>query len=170
MLTNQRILKELSQEEGVRYDAYYCTAGHLTIGIGHNLEAEPVDKLIGRKLTSHSRIDQHELEIIFNHDIKKMEADLDKHLSWWRDLPPFAQYVMLSLCFNMGIGGQVSKFPPKFNGLRGFQNTLARIKAQDWRGAVAGLQSSKWYKQVGNRGPKICNILLTGKFPDGGVS
>lgn len=167
MLTNTRILEELSDEEGVKYKVYLCTANHNTVGIGHNLDAEPVDNIIGRHLPNNGTITQHELELIFEHDISKMKADLDAKLPWWKDLPVFAQYVILSLTFNMGIGGQIQKKPVKYNGLRGFVNTLAKFQSHDWEAAAAGLEKSKWFKQVGRRGKKLTNILRSGKFPDG---
>lgn len=167
MISSERILKELADEEGVEYKVYLCTAGHRTIGIGHNLDAEPIDKLIGRKLNKNGTITQDELELIVDHDVEKVKNQLDQYLPWWRDLPDFAQYVLISLTFNMGIGTKVSNNPVKYNGLRGFVNTLNRFQVQDWEGAALGLERSKWYSQVKRRGRKITTILRTGKFPDG---
>ncbi len=167
MVSNERVLKELALEEGIRYTTYRCTAGYLTIGIGHNLDAEPIDHLIGRKLSLNPRLTKSELILVFNHDVEKVKRQLDQHLPWWRGCPSFAQYVLISLCFNMGIGGLVRRNPPKYNGLRGFVNTLKRFEAHDWNGAARGLENAKWYRQVGNRGPKICNILRYQRFPDG---
>ena len=99
-----------------------------------------------------------------------MEHLLDEYLSWWRDLPDFAQYVILSLCFDMGVGGKISTNPLRYNGLRGFPNTLKCFMNKDWEGAASGLESSKWYTQVGRRGKKLCTILRTGEFPDGETS
>ena len=164
---NNRVLKELSDEEGVKTTVYTCTAGHLTIGIGHNLDTCPVDNIIGRHLRMGDSITHDELVKIFNYDVAHMEDLLDKYLSWWRDLPTFSRYVILSLCFNMGIGGLVSTNPIKYNGLRGFPTTLRKLQASDWNGAASGLEDSKWYTQVGIRGKKLCTILRTQKFPDG---
>lgn len=167
MISNERILKELSNEEGVEYKVYDDTRGFKTVGIGHNLDAESVDHIIGRHIGRGDTITQAELKLIFDHDVEKMKNSLDEKLSWWRDLPDFAQYVILSLCFNMGIGGKISDNPVKYNGLRGFTNTLANFQAHKWEDVAKGLEGSKWYKQVKSRGVKLTKILRTGKFPDG---
>ena len=70
----------------------------------------------------------------------------------------------------MGIGGKISTNPIRYNGLRGFPNTLACFQKGDWAGAAVGLESSRWYNQVGTRGKKLCTILRTGQFPDGQTS
>jgi lysozyme len=167
MVSVERLVKELSQEEGVEHTIYKCTAGHKTIGIGHNLDAENIDKIIGRKLADNPKLSDAEIKLVFQHDLNKVTNDLDSKLPWWRNLPVPAAYVVLSLTFNMGIGGQISKNPIKYNGLRGFVNTLKEFEEHDFKAAAAGLRASKWFKQVGRRGVKITTILETGKFPDG---
>ena len=37
-----KLKKQLEQEEGRKLKKYKCTAGHWTIGIGHNLDAKPM--------------------------------------------------------------------------------------------------------------------------------
>lgn len=167
MVSFDRIMKEISQEEGVKNTVYKCTAGFRTIAVGHNLDAESIDSIIGRKLSSNPKLSDNEIKIVFEHDLNKVIGQLDRTMKWWKDLPIFAQYCLISLCFNMGIGGMIKRNPLKYNGLLGFTNTLKAFAEERWNDAAEGLESSKWYKQVGLRGPKIVKILKTGKFPDG---
>lgn len=162
----ERIYKELSQEEGVRYKIYKCTAGHDTIGIGHNLDASSIDSIIGRRLDLNPVLSEDEVKKVFKSDLDVVSKQLDQNLPWWSSLPVFAQYALISLCFNMGIGKKISSNPLKYNGLLGFRNTLKAFEERRWADAASGLKASTWYKQVGNRGPKIVSIVAAGVFPD----
>ena len=43
-----------------------------------------------------------------------------------------------------------------------FRNTNKAIVRGDWEAAANGLQNSLWFKQVGNRGPKIVEMIRNG--------
>jgi lysozyme len=161
MIDKHIVFRELAKEEGIRYSIYKCTAGHDTIGIGHNLDVENVDDIIGRKITKTIKLTSSEVEKIFFHDLDQVINDLNKNISWWSSLPDFAQYVLISLCFNLGIGGKISNNPIRYNGLLGFQNTLTAFKNQQWESVATNLEKSKWCSQVGNRCKKLTNILRT---------
>ena len=119
---------------------YKDSLGIETIGIGHNLRDKPIsDKVI---------------DLLFEEDLKEVEVLLDKNLPWWAEQDEVRQAALIDLCFNMGIGS-----------LMGFRNTLAAWKAGDYSGASVGLQNSKWYTQVGNRGPRIVKMVETGEWP-----
>lgn len=163
----ERIYKELSQEEGMIMTKYKCSAGHFSTGVGHNLDAEGIDDIIGRKFDDKPMLTGDEIKLVFQHDLNKVIAQLDDVLPWWKDQPVFAQYVLISLCFNMGIGKKIASDPDKYNGLQSFQHALKSFSKQHWKNAAYGLRRSKWFKQVGVRGPKLVKIISTGLFPDG---
>lgn len=146
-----KISEELTEEEGLRLHPYKCTANHWTVGIGHNMDAEPLTDILGRHFDEHSVLEPHEVNIILDHDLQKVYRGIDKNLPWVDDLPDYQQYVMISLIFNMGMGGVLK-----------FKNTLAAWKSGNIAGVISGLRGSKWYKQVGKRGPKLIGILKTG--------
>jgi lysozyme len=166
-LSFERIYKELSQEEGVIMTKYKCSAGHWTVGVGHNLDAEGIDDIIGRVFNDKPMLTGDELKKVFQHDLNKVTADLDRELPWWRDQPVFSQYVLISLVFNMGIGKKIKSNPDTYTGFLGFRNTIKSFTNQSWKGVAYGLTRSRWYKQVGNRGKKLVGIIATGTFPDG---
>src|SRR6476659_583197 len=78
---------ELRRDEGVRRKPYVDTTGHLTVGVGRNLDA------IG--------LDDAEIALLLEHDIARAEADLDLRWPWWRDLDPVRQRVMCNMAFNL---------------------------------------------------------------------
>lgn len=159
-LSFDRIYKEISNEEGIRLKVYLDTVKIPTVGIGHNILAHSTMPIIGRVVSKVGEvISDDECRTLFKADLTSVFNDLDNHIDWWRTVDVPRQYVLISLCFNLGI-----------NGLLGFKNTLAHYKAHEWDSVVSGLQSSKWYKQVGVRGVKLCKIISTGHFPDGKLS
>jgi len=140
--------KELTDEEGLKYRPYKCTAGHWTIGIGHNIDAMPIDDIIGRKYSLSITLTKKEVDDIFLHDLNNVLNDLADHIPWFDELPGYQQYVMISLVFNLGIGGLLK-----------FKNTLKSWSKGNIDGVIYGLRNSKWYRQVGRRSPKLIGIL-----------
>jgi lysozyme len=111
--------------------------GNPSVGIGRNLA--------GRGLTAAER--KH----LCMNDIAAFAEDLDRNIPWWRQLSPVRQEQMLNLVFNMGWGG-----------LSGFKRFLAAMEAGQWRQAVAELQDSRWWGQVGRRATMVAEKILSG--------
>jgi lysozyme len=121
---------ELTLDEGVKSRPYTDTVGNVTIGRGRNLSA------VGLSLD--------EIEYLWANDVARACVDLDAHLAWWRTLPAQQQRVMINLAFNMGIDGLLS-----------FEHFLDAMQRQDWIVAAGELQDSKWWGEVGFRGPRM---------------
>ena len=163
-----KLAAEIARDEGDKLKVYRCTAGKLSIGKGRNLDdvgisAEETRVLGITKASAIARgITQAQSDYLFGNDIRRSEADLDRKLPWWRQLDDVRQRVMLNMCFNMGIG-RVASPGKKALGLLSFVNTLAKIKAGDWKGAAAGMAASLWHDQVGARAVRLEKMMETGK-------
>lgn len=127
---------ELIEDEGKRLKPYKDTRGNISIGIGRNLTG------VG--------ISEKECQDMFVDDCINCISALDTHIPWWRSSPPNVQRVLINLTFNMGW--------PKFMLFTGF---LGFVKAGDYLTAANDLQSTAWWPQVGGRGPRMVNRLLT---------
>lgn len=125
---------DLFRDEGLRLKPYKDTVGKLTIGVGRNLDDVGISR-------------EEALQMLQN-DIKRTEADLDKHLSWWRSKPEPIQRVLTNMAFNMGIGGLLK-----------FKNTLKAFEQNRWKDAAAGMLNSKWATQVGDRSKRLAKIV-----------
>lgn len=148
---------ELTRDEGKRLKAYRDTKGKWSIGIGHNLTdcgTEPLPRGLLDVLAN--GINEAENDLLFDHDINRAEADLDRCLPWWRSLDPVRQRVMLNMCFNMGIGD-------KNHGLLSFVNTLGMIQRKEYSRAGAAMLNSKWAKEVGMRADRLADMMTTGR-------
>lgn len=126
----------LTRHEGRRQIAYKDSVGIWTVGVGHNLQTPISDDAI---------------DVILADDLRNVEAALDSYLPWWRSEGWPRQLALVDLCFNLGI-----------NGLLQFRNTLAAWEKHDYEGAARGLMDSKWYGQVGKRGPAVVQMVRGG--------
>lgn len=146
----EKLKTELTLEEGERLVAYLDTKGILTVGVGHNCVAKPVEGVtqVGDRITPEKE------KALFLADCDDAIAQLDKRLPWWSTLDDVRQNVLLDMCFNMGI-----------NTLSSFVNTLHAIETGDYSVAVVGMRSSKWATQVGSRAVRLEKMMLTGEWP-----
>lgn len=129
----------LLEEEGFREFPYRCTSGKLTIGIGRNLE----DRGISR----------NEAMYLLTEDIEYIKSKLKEKLSFFADLNPIRQIVLMDMAFNLGI-----------NGLLAFKNTLNLISDGKYTQAAEHMLDSKWATQVGRRAIRLSNMMKDGVY------
>ena len=128
------IEQDLIRDEGWRDKPYQDTTGHLTIGVGHNLDASGLcDDAILAQL---------------RFDLRRCEGELDRSLPWWRDHPPAVQRVFLNLWFNLG--AKFLKWPL----------TLGHLQLKQYRNAARDIRTNSIYvKQVGRRAERLALLL-----------
>lgn len=152
-------IQRLVLNEEMRFKPYRCPAGKLTIGIGRNLEDNPLTKeekaYIGHNVKEGINADQ--AFYLCRNDLKKVRADLDRELPWWRELNKDRQFVMIDLCFNMGIGN-------KSKGLLSFKQTLPLIAQGNYIKATENILKSKYAKDTGNRAKRNAYCLKYGTY------
>jgi len=142
LMDNDEIfLDELVRDEGEVLHAYADSLGYLTIGVGRL-----IDKRRGGGIT------KEESRYLLSNDVDKVVEQLDRDLSWWRGLDAVRQRVIANMAFNLGVGGLLK-----------FKNTLAYIKAGDYKKAAAGMLSSLWAKQVGVRAKRLAYMMEFGR-------
>lgn len=139
-MDDKGFLEQLTRHEGFRSSAYQDSKGYWTIGIG---------RLIDKKLKG--GITLEEAQVLLQNDLDRCAADLNAKLPWWKNLTENRRYVLLNMCFNLGIAR-----------LLGFKNTLAMIKAGDYDGAAKGMLNSLWAKQVGKRANELSEQMRIG--------
>ena len=145
----ERLEAQIKASEGLRLEAYYCSAGALTIGYGHNCDASPVEGVV----KTGDRITLEQAEALFSKDLASAVWRVREELPWVLDLDPTRQAVLYDMAFNLGIGGLLS-----------FQNTLKLIKSGNYAEASRNMLVSKWAKQVGFRAVKLSRQMKTGEW------
>lgn len=143
----QIIKTNLISEEGECLLPYRCSAGKLTIGIGHNLQAKQTDDIIGRPISKDGRITYSESDMIFRYDLKQVLEQLTI-LPYWSSLSPAQQYVLVSMNFNLG-----------FAGLLKFKQMLKGFSTNNKEQIIREMRDSKWSKDVRSRALKLINII-----------
>ena len=145
----------LIREEGIELFPYQDSKKIWTIGVGHNIEADPM-MAHGLELLKVRGITKEEAYRLLDKDIQDHTALLVGALPWVGDLDWNRKSVLIDLCFNMGLGNE-------HHGLLSFKNTLAHMAAGSWMAAAEHLKVSQWYKDVGpNRADMLIKILATG--------
>ena len=133
---NPYITDILVRDEGVRLKPYKDTVGKLTVGVGRNLDD------VG--------ISYAEAMQMLMDDIAHVENQAQS-FPWYAGLTPARQAVILSMIFNMGLAS-----------FSLFKNTIAAIAAGNYEAAAAGMEGSKWSRQVGQRAARLAQIMRTG--------
>lgn len=130
----------IKDHEGLRSKPYLCTAGRTSIGFGRNLDD------LG--------IRPDEAEYMLANDIHECRVDLIRAYSWFLQLDEVRQAALIDLRFNLGQAG-----------LAKFVRFLAAMTKGDYEKAGAELVASRWYSQVGRRGPRVVKMVKTGEWP-----
>lgn len=137
----KKLEDQLALDEGKRFSPYKDTVGHLTVGIGHNLDASPLPH-------QEYPMTEAEVDALFQQDVARAVAALDVHLPWWKSLPDAPARALIDLAFSMGIGELMS-----------FNTFLRFMEEGQYKNAATDLQGTLWYKQVGTRGPRVVALL-----------
>ncbi len=146
MIDREALRAQLIDHEGLRLSAYQDSLGYWTIGVGRLIDAR-----MGGGLT------RDEAMLLLDHDVDACVADLAAAFPWFEGLDAIRQHAVVDLRFNLG--------PQKF---RGFRKFLAAMARADYDAAADCLVFSKWYTQVGRRGPRIVGMVRAGQEPTDG--
>ena len=137
---------EIANDEGVVYETYHCSLGHLTGGIGHLItewDEEYYDKPVG------TRVPHEQVNDWFSRDIAITLNDCKDIFSDFDDLPSEAQLVIANMCFQLG-RPRLSKF----------KNFIAAVNDRDWMKAAEEMEDSRWHKQTTARAERLIARII----------
>lgn len=141
-----RMEEDLIRDEGIRLRPYKCSAGHLTIGVGHRITANDraasADSLsleaVGMLLTRDIATALGTANTVFGRD--RFEGMTDAR-----------QRAIVNMIFNLGA-----------EGFAGFRRMITAIKEHRWKDAARECLDSKYAVQVGKRARRVAEALETG--------
>lgn len=122
--------------------AYQDHLGFWTIGIGRL-----IDKQKG------GGISEKEAEFLLDNDIEKCIIECTNKIPFFTRLDKVRQDVLVSMCFQMGIGGLLK-----------FKATLEAIEKGDYSTAKERMLNSLWAKQTPNRAKELAEMIETGSY------
>lgn len=118
------IRHQLEDAEGRETHPYKCSTGHLTIGVGRNLET------VGLK--------PHEIDYLFANDVNEAILDLESIFGpIFANISPNRRLALIDMRFNLGYGG-----------FRQFKKMVHAIREGDWNEAAKQAVDSVWATQV----------------------
>lgn len=133
------IKEMLIKDEGWRNKPYRCPAGKLTIGVGHNLDANGLSDDV--------------IEDILDEDIDKAEKfALEVFGSDFHEFKVGRKMAIVSMIFQIGTGG-----------FRKFHRTIKAMKEKRWADAADSAMRSLWARQTPARARRVTEMLRTGK-------
>lgn len=145
------VSKRLIEHEGLKLSPYVCPAGKLTIGVGRNLEDNPLNEKEIRALGDYMHgITKNGAMLLLRNDVEKCLKDLRK-FEFWSKLDIERQYALLDMCFQLG-----------FNGLCKFKNMLYFMKLKDYKIASFHCLDSNYAKQTPKRAKRIADLIKEG--------
>lgn len=138
-MIRDKLIAQLSIDEGRRSKVYTDTVGKLTVGVGRNISDRPFS--------------DDEIDLMLSNDITIVEKELDRKLPWWRQMNDARQNVLANMAFNMGLPT-----------LQSFVNTLKAMQEARYDDAAAGMLKSRWAAQVGSRAVRLAMVMRTGEL------
>ena len=148
-MNKAQLVKELKQDEGVKYEMYKDHLGYPTIGVGH-LILEGEDHLLTATLT------EEQVSTMLLHDLVEVIKDCQILYKGYDDMPEEAQLVLANMMYNIG-RTKLTKFVKT--------NTL--FEEQKWLSAASEMLDSRWAKQVPNRAQRLADRIT--KLGNNGV-
>lgn len=154
MLSKDEITQRLVLHEGCVLQPYRCTEGYLTIGVGRNLETNPLTveekKVCGDYMHG---ITKNAAFYLLRHDIDRVIEDCTKKIPFWANLDDERKYALLDMTFQLG-----------YAGVKKFKKMLAAMGVGNWKEAAEQCLDSKYAQQTPNRAKRIAKTIETGRF------
>jgi lysozyme len=154
MIELEEAISRLILHEGMKLKPYKCPAGYLTIGVGRNVETNPITaeekKVVGD--WEHG-ITKNGAKYLLKNDIIKAHKECKRYIEFYKTLDDERQYALLDMCFNLGIYGLLK-----------FRKMLFAMEIGDYRGAAKECLNSKYAKEVGKRAVRIARTIEKGVF------
>lgn len=162
---------QLILHEALKLRLYKCTANKWTIGVGRNLEGNPLtfterefvfgspppkpDQVI--PLLRVSGITREQALYLLDNDIATATADARSLLgaTEFDKLSEQRKFVLIDMAFNMG----KTVFSQ-------FRNTLALIRSGNYAKASENMLQSRWAKQVGSRSQRLAKMMKDNLYHD----
>lgn len=153
MISDAEIAKRLEFHEGRRAEAYYCSGGYLTQGIGHNLEMNPLTKEQKSKIKDMKHWTDAEIDMILADDVYQCKVLMTQLIEGFDKFDDERQYALVDMCFQLGARG-VSRF----------KKMLKAMRERDFETAGKECLNSKYGRQTPTRAKRIAHLIKTGKW------
>jgi lysozyme len=146
-----KLREEVTFDEGVKYETYHCSEGHLTGGIGHLItewDEDYYDKPIG------TPISEEQVNEWFAKDIEVSINDCKDLFNNFEVLPEDVQRVLANMSFQLG--------RPR---LGKFKKMIAAVEIQDFAEMANQMEDSRWFRQTPKRAQRLIERVIRHGVP-----
>jgi len=143
----------IEKHEGRRKKPYKCPAGKLTIGVGHNIDANPLPPDIQNYLTKYGYITEDMIDRLYDIDVRHATADCKVLFPQFETFSEARQWALINFVFQLG-----------FTGAKKFTRSVKAINEARWDDAARYMMQSLWAKQTPLRAKRITRIIKTGEL------
>ena len=146
-MSDPRLQNLIIQLEGLKFKVYDDATG-LPIVPGYTVKGHPTIG-VGRALDTHG-LSKEEAMFLCEADI--LSAVTDAKSFWWFDsLAEARQAVVVSMVFNLGLGG-----------FKEFQGMINALSVGDYPKAASEMLNSRWASELPNRVQELAQIMISG--------
>lgn len=143
----------ITRHEGIRSRPYRDEYGNLTVGVGHNLDANPLPPEL---FEPNGTLSPTTIDEVLDDDIAAATVAARRLTDpWYLNLSPVRQAVLVDMAFAMGLAG-----------LQTFQHFLGCMAAGNFESAALAMLSSKWAtKDAPERAHEDAEMIRSGMWP-----
>jgi lysozyme len=141
----------IEKHEGRKLKPYKCPAGANTIGVGWNMDANPLPGAIGRYLKENGRITNEMADQLLSISIKVAASDCEDLFPGFDTFTDNRKIALIDFLFQLG----------KSRALK-FVHAVAAINTGRWDNAATEMRNSAWAAQVPNRAKEVTGLIETG--------
>jgi lysozyme len=148
---NAKLKEMLERHEGRRSEIYKDIKGIQTIGVGHNLVANPLPTEMRTYLIANGQITDAIIDDLLEDDVVIAEKGCEKLYPDFYKMSENRMNGLTDFIFNVGYGTAKT-----------FRKANACINSNDWDGAADNMMDSQWAVQVKGRAREVCDLIRNG--------
>lgn len=141
----------IEKHEGRKLKPYKCPAGAKTIGVGWNIDANPLPGAIGRCLKETGKITNAMADQLLSLSIKVASSDCEDLFPDFDNFTDNRRMALIDFLFQLG-KSRASKFV----------NSIHMINTAQWKEAAENMRQSAWFNQVPNRAKEVTKLIEEG--------
>lgn len=148
------VCRRLAFHEGVKLRPYRDSVGKLTIGVGRNLDDNPLTPEERKACGDiYQGITKNAAYMLLRNDVTRCEEELRKNIPFYLKLDVERQYALLDICFQQGL-----------QGLLKYKKMLKHLENKEYHGAAFECLNSNYHKQTPSRCERIAKLIKIGEW------
>lgn len=150
---NEKI-QRFVMHEGCVLEVYICPAGYKTIGVGRNLETNPLTEEEKKVVGDYEHgITKNAAFYLLRNDIKRVEKECKAGIAFYELLDDERKYALSDMVFCQGLAG-----------VKKYKKMLMAMACGYFEDAAKECLNSKWHSQAKERCERIAETIRTGIF------